>query len=140
MFLGEFQHSIDDKGRVTLPAKFKDAFADGLVVSKGFENCLSIFTMAQWPREEEKMRAQESLKQNYRMFARRFFASANELVPDKAGRIVIPGALREEAELDKDVYVIGVSDRLEIWAKERWESYKAQADESYEATAEELAK
>ncbi|MDP1808603.1 MAG: division/cell wall cluster transcriptional repressor MraZ [Actinomycetota bacterium] len=139
MFLGEFQHTVDDKNRITLPAKFREPFADGLIMTKGFENCLFVFSKTEWPRIEDKIRSLALLKKDARKLSRFFFGGANEDTPDKNGRVVIPGHLRAFAGLDKDVVVVGVSNRLEIWSKDNWERYVAEAGRSYEDTAEDLA-
>ncbi len=139
MFLGEFQHTIDDKNRLTLPAKFRESFADGLIMTKGFENCLFVFSKAEWPRIEDKIRSLALLKKDARKLSRFFFGGANEDVPDKNGRVVVPGHLKAFAELDKEIVIVGVSNRLEIWSKANWQRYVAEAGESYEETAEELA-
>lgn len=139
MFLGEFQHSIDDKGRLTLPAKYRQAFADGLVVSKGLDKCLFILSKVEWPKHEAKMKERELLKKDARKVSRFFFSGSSEESLDKSGRVVVPVTLREYADIEKDVYIVGVSSRLEVWAKHRWEEYLAEAEASYEETAEELA-
>lgn len=139
MFLGEFQHAVDDKNRLILPAKFREAFADGLIFTKGFENCLFVFSRAEWPRIEEKIRSLQLLKKDSRKLSRFFFGGASEEVLDKSGRVVIPANLKAFAELEKDVVIVGVSNRLEIWSKANWERYVAEAGRSYEDTAEELA-
>lgn len=139
MFLGEFQHAVDEKNRLILPAKFREAFADGLIFTKGFENCLFVFSRAEWPRIEEKIRSLQLLKKDSRKLSRFFFGGASEEVLDKSGRVVIPANLKAFAELEKDVVIVGVSNRLEIWSKANWERYVAEAGRSYEETAEELA-
>lgn len=139
MFLGEFQHTVDGKHRITLPAKFRDQFADGLIMTKGFENCLFVFSKTEWPRIEDKIRSLALLKKDARMLSRFFFGGAAEDSPDKNGRVVIPEHLRTFAELDRDVVVVGVSNRLEIWSKDNWGKYVAEAGQSYEDTAEDLA-
>jgi MraZ protein len=139
VFLGEFHHTIDDKGRLTFPAKFRDALADGLVIVKGFEQCLFVFSRLEWPKFERKIREKQMLKENARRLSRLFFAGASEETLDKNGRVVIPGKLREFAQLEKDAIIVGVSDRLEIWSKTHWERYVTEAEKTYEETAEELA-
>ncbi len=139
MFLGEFQHTVDDKNRLILPAKFRKLLADGLIVTKGFENCLFVFSKAEWSGIEEKISSMQLLKKDARQVSRFFFGGASEEVPDKNGRVVIPGHLREYADLRKDVVIVGVSNRLELWSKSNWQKYVAEAEKSYEDTAEELA-
>ena len=139
MFLGEYLHSIDEKGRLTLPAKFKDAYADGLVVSEGFEESLALFTMVDWPKEAEKFRELESFDPDNRMLRRGFFAGADILTPDKNGRVVIPGSMRESIGLEKEAYIIGVYDHLEVWPKAKWDQYRSQARKTREVHAKRLA-
>lgn len=138
MFLGEFYHSLDSKGRLILPSKFREALADGLVLTKGLENCLFIFSKAEWPELESKVRALPLSKKEARQFSRFFFAGASVESLDNQGRVLIPLALREYASLVKDVVIIGVSNRLEVWSKENWESYRKKAESSYTEVAEEL--
>ncbi|HAW60224.1 MAG TPA: cell division/cell wall cluster transcriptional repressor MraZ [Actinobacteria bacterium] len=138
MFVGEFQHTLDGKGRLILPSKFRDALADGLVITKGMEGCLFIFPKSEWPQLEDKVRSLPLTKKDARKFSRFFFAGATEEVLSKQGRVLIPENLRKYAGLEKDIVVIGVSNRLEIWDKERWAAYSKEAGESYENVAEEL--
>ncbi|MDP3013593.1 MAG: division/cell wall cluster transcriptional repressor MraZ [Candidatus Subteraquimicrobiales bacterium] len=138
MFCGEYQHSIDEKGRLILPSKLRDALADGLVVAKGLEGCLFIFSKSEWLRLEDKVRTLPLTKRDARKFSRFLFGGATEEVLDKQGRVLIPEHLREYASFKKDVVVVGVSSRLEVWAKEKWDAYSSEAAESYEDIAEEL--
>ena len=139
MFVGEFQHTLDPKGRLILPAKFREALSDGLVMTKGFENCIFIFSRAEWPKVEDKLRSLALLKKQARMLSRFFFSGTSEEVPDRQGRVLVPQNLREHAELEKEIVVIGVANRLEVWSKANWERYSSEAKGSYEETAEELA-
>lgn len=139
MFVGEYQHSLDPKGRIILPAKFRDAFSDGLVMTRGFENCIFIFSQAEWPKVEDKLRSLAMLKKQARMLSRFFFSGSAEEAPDKQGRVMIPENLRKHAELGKEIVIIGVANRLEIWSKENWESYSSAAQGKYEDLAEDLA-
>lgn len=138
MFLGEFEHSLDSKGRIILPAKFRAGLADGLVITKGMEKCLFIFSRAEWPQLEEKVRGFPFTKKDARKFSRFLFAGASEENLDKQGRIPIPQNLREYAELKKDVVIIGVSNRVEIWSKKNWDLYVKDAKSSYTDVAEDL--
>lgn len=138
MFLGEFQHTLDNKGRLILPAKFRDALADGLIITKGMENCLFVFPKKEWLVFEKKIASLPLTKKDARKFTRFFFAGATEDVPDRQGRISIPQHLREYASLKKDVVIIGVSTRLEIWDKKIWDDYSKGAEASYADVAEEL--
>ena len=138
MFLGEFKHSVDKKGRVILPSKFREALADGLVITKGMEKCLFIFSKAEWPQLEDKVKGLPLTKKDARQFARFFFAGASEEELDKQGRVSVPPNLRAYAELRKDVVIVGISNRLEVWSKKNWESYVKDAESSYTEAAEEL--
>lgn len=138
MFLGEFQHSLDAKGRIILPAKFRDALADGLVVTKGMEKCLFIFSRSEWPQLQTKVQSLPLAKRDARKFSRFFFGGATEEELDKQGRVLIPEHLRQYAELDRDVVIVGVSNRLEIWDKSNWIKYVEEAESSYVEIAEEL--
>ena len=138
MFLGEFQHSLDAKGRLTLPAKFRDALADGLVITKGMENCLFVFSRSEWPSLQDKVQSLPMIKKDARKFTRFFFGGAMEEDLDKQGRVLIPENLRQYAQLNREVVIIGVSNRLEVWNKENWEEYVKEAESSYVEVAEEL--
>lgn len=139
MFLGEFQHLIDSKGRVILPAKFRGELADGLVVTKGLEDCLFIYPPAEWAKTEEKVRAIPFTNAAGRAFARNFFSGAANGTLDKQGRLMLPPNLREFASLKKDVIVIGVASRVEIWDKAKWAKYSKETEKSYSELAEQLA-
>jgi len=139
MFIGEYQHTLDPKGRLILPAKFRDALSDGLVMTKGFENCIFIFSRAEWPKVEDRFRSLALLKKQARQLSRFFFSGTAEEVPDKQGRVMIPSNLRDHADLEKDAVVIGVANRLEVWSRKNWDEYSSLAKESYEETAEDLA-
>jgi len=139
MFLGEFQHLIDGKGRVILPAKFREELADGLVITKGLEDCLFVYTPAEWSKLEDKIREMPLTNQNARAFTRNFFSGAAKGAPDKQGRVSLPQNLRDYAGLLKDVVVIGVGARAEIWDKEKWAKYSSETESSYSEIAEQLA-
>jgi len=138
MFLGEFRHSIDKKGRVILPAKFRDALKDGVVVTRGLDNCLWIFSKTEWVQVEDGIRKLSLTKNNARKFTRFLLSGASEEELDRQGRISLPQQLREHAGLERDIVIIGVSDRLEIWSKENWDKYAKEAEGSFADVAEEL--
>jgi len=132
MFLGEHYRTIDNKGRIFIPAKFREDLIKGIVISKGFdEKCLFLFSMEGWKRLEEKMMANKIAERNTQRFSRWFFSSASEESMDQQGRIRIPQNLIEHAELKKDVVLVGVLDRAEIWAKENWHDYYKKADSQF---------
>lgn len=139
MFLGEFRHSLDKKGRVILPAKFREALTDGIVVTRGLDNCLWIFPKAEWYQVEDGIRKLSLTKNNARKFTRFLLGGATEEELDRQGRVSLPSHLREYAGLIKEIVIIGVSNRLEVWSKENWEKYAKEAEESFVDVAEELA-
>ncbi|NLF46060.1 MAG: division/cell wall cluster transcriptional repressor MraZ [Syntrophomonadaceae bacterium] len=138
MFLGEYQHSLDVKGRITIPAKFRELLGDRFVVTKGLENCIFLYPLMEWETIENKLRTLPFTRADVRSFARFFFSGASELEVDKQGRTVLPLNLREYAAIDKDLIIIGVGSRAEIWAVESWEKYIEGAEESYEDIAASL--
>lgn len=140
MFLGEFLHSIDEKGRLKLPAKFKDAFADGGVVSEGFEGSLALYTMVDFPREAAKYRELETFDPDNRQLRRDAFAGAETVSLDKAGRMGIPLKMRDIVKPGEEVFVTGNWDHLEIWPKGVWQEYRAEARKKREINAGKLAK
>ena len=123
MFLGTYQPRLDDKGRLFLPAKFRDELAGGLVITKGQEHCLFVFTRAEFAGITQRMAEASFTSKAARDYSRVFFAGASDEVPDRQGRITVPAALRSYAGLDKDCVVIGANTRLEIWDAQAWESY-----------------
>ena len=131
MFLGEYQHSLDDKGRVVLPRKFRDSLEDGCVITKGQDHCLYVFSMDRWHEEQAKVASLPRTNATARKFARSFFAGASDQPLDKQGRIAIPESLRSYAKLTKDATVVGVADHIEIWSTKEWAKAEAEADEVY---------
>ena len=121
MFMGEYNHTIDAKGRLIVPSKFREALGDTFVVTKGLDGCLFVYDNEEWQAFEEKLRSLPITNKEARQFARFFLAGAAEVVVDKQGRILVPNILREFAQISKDVVLIGVASRIEIWSKERFE-------------------
>lgn len=121
MFVGEYNHTIDTKGRLIIPSKFRDALGDEFVVTKGLDGCLFVYEDTEWSAFEEKLKALPLMSKESRKFARFFLAGAASVEADKQGRILIPSVLREFADLDKEVILAGVGGRIEIWSRERWE-------------------
>jgi MraZ protein len=138
MFLGTHSPRLDDKGRLILPAKFRDELAEGLVITKGQERCLFVFPMAEFSQIAEQLRAAPMTHKAARAYGRVFFASASDEVPDKQGRITIPPHLREYAGLTRDCVVIGASTRVEIWDSQAWDSYLAESEEAFADIEEEV--
>ncbi len=131
MFLGTHLPHLDDKGRLILPAKFRDELAGGVVITKGQERCLYVFTSNEFARISEQLRAQPMTNKVARAYSRVFFASAHDEVPDRQGRVTIPAHLRDYASLDHELVVIGASSRVEIWDKQSWENYLAENEEAF---------
>lgn len=121
MFMGEYNHTIDAKGRLIVPSKFREALGDEFVVTKGLDGCLFVYDNNEWTAFEEKLKALPLMNKESRKFVRFFLAGATNAEVDKQGRILIPSVLREFAELDKDVLLVGVGSRIEIWSKAKWE-------------------
>ncbi len=138
MFLGEYRHSIDDKGRLIIPSKLREQLGDSFFITKGFDQCLFIYTQEEWYKFIEKLDTNPMKKKDARRIQRFFVAAANECTLDKQGRILIASHLREYSELDKEVVLIGVSNRIEIWSKENWDAYNNDDDFDISALAEEM--
>lgn len=128
MFMGEYNHTIDAKGRLIVPSKFREALGDTFVVTKGLDGCLFVYDNEEWQAFEEKLRSLPITNKEVRQFARFFLAGAAEVEVDKQGRILVPNILREFAQISKDVVLIGVASRIEIWSKERFEGIAAFED------------
>jgi MraZ protein len=140
MLLGEHEHAIDDKNRLTLPAKFRQAFGDGIVVSRGMDGCLYAYPRPHWANAiQARLDQLDQLSHEARQLRRFFYAGATEGELDKQGRIGIPAALMEHAKLGRDVVVAGVHDHLEIWDRAAWRREVAEVEGSAEHVAERLA-
>ncbi len=138
MFLGEFSHNLDDKGRLTIPAKFRDELAGGVVITRGIDRCLSVFPRQVWATLAERIAQLPLTQRNARNFGRLMFSGAADFIPDRQGRVLIPQGLREYAGLNSEAVIIGLYDRLEIWNPELWASVKAAVEEDPESIAEQL--
>ena len=142
MFYGEYEHVIDNKGRVMIPAKFREIFRERYVerffITRGLDQCLFVFTEEQWKAEEKRFREMPYVKAEMRTFNRLLFSSACEVVCDKQGRILIPDFLTAYAEIKSDVMILGVSNRIEIWGKEKWTQFFETNKNRYEELAEKL--
>ena len=120
MYMGEYNHTIDAKGRLIIPSKFRDVLGDEFVVTKGLDGCLFVYDNTEWSAFEEKLKALPLMNKESRKFVRFFLAGAASVEVDKQGRILLPAVLREFAALDKDVVLVGVGARIEIWSSQRW--------------------
>jgi MraZ protein len=138
MFLGEYQHSLDSKGRIIVPSKFREELGASFIATKGLDNCLFLYPMDEWKTIEAKLRSLPFTRADVRSFARFFFSGASELEIDKQGRILLPSNLRDYAMIEKDLVIIGVGSRVEIWDNEKWGQYNQTAELSYEVIAENL--
>jgi MraZ protein len=138
MFMGEYQHAVDSKGRLIMPAKFREALGDKFIVTRGMDNCLFVYPLEEWNLLEQKLRSLPFTRSDARAFMRFFFSGAAECELDRQGRILIPNNLREHARLTRDVVVIGVSGRVEIWSQEVWNQYSEQTGLSFEDIAEKM--
>lgn len=139
MFLGEFEHSIDDKGRLTIPAKFRDELESGIIVTRGFDGCLWAYPRAEWERITDKIREEiPSTTPAGRNFARFFFSNAFDSIPDRQGRVLIPQNLRTYADILNETIIIGVMNRVEIWNPQRWAEVFSKVEEDPETIANQL--
>jgi MraZ protein len=138
MFIGEYNHSIDEKGRLAIPVKFRKALAKGAVVTRGLDTSLFLFPKEEWGKLAEKLASLPLGQSNSRAFARLMLAGAMDVSLDKQGRVVLPEYLREYASLMKNVVVTGLYNRIEIWDESKWASYKKQVESDADAVAEKL--
>lgn len=138
MFLGTYSPRLDDKGRLILPAKFRDRLADGLVVTRGQERCLYVFEMDEFVRLVERARAAPMTSKAARDYLRVFLSGASDEVPDKQGRVTVPMNLRTYAGIDRDLAVIGAGSRIEIWDAGAWATYLSANEQSFAEQAEEV--
>ena len=133
MFLGEYTHTIDDKGRLTIPAKFRGELLSGLVVTRGFEQNLMVFPLDGWQDLAERILSRPLTDEGVRTFRRRVFSGAVDLAPDRQGRIVIPAYLREFAGIDHEVVVAGMYNYVEVWHRSNWKDLRESLENSSDA-------
>ncbi|PLT28087.1 division/cell wall cluster transcriptional repressor MraZ [Peribacillus deserti] len=138
MFMGEYHHNIDNKGRIIVPAKFRDGLGEEFVLTRGLDQCLFGYPLDEWKQLEEKLKALPLTKKDARAFTRFFFSGASECELDKQGRINIPTPLTAYAQLEKECVVLGVSNRIEIWSKPLWEDYFTNSEDSFAEIAENM--
>jgi MraZ protein len=139
MFLGDYQHTLDAKGRVSLPARFRAEMTGKLVIAKGFEGCLAVYSVEEYNRFVGTLMAKQDFDPEVRLLRRKLTAGAQEVELDSAGRISLPQHLRDYAGLKKDVAITGNGDRIEIWDSERWVAYEGDDGGSIEDLASKLA-
>ena len=142
MFYGEYLHSIDRKGRLILPAKFREVaksnFIERFFVTRGLDKCLFMFSEEEWRTQEAKFKSISFTKQQARIFNRLYFSGAVEIIADRQGRILLPQYIKDFAQIKRDVVIVGVSNRIEIWAKDKWEEFYKSSQPSFEEISEKL--
>lgn len=138
MFLGTYEPKLDDKGRLILPAKYRDQLAGGLVVTRGQEHCLYVFPMAEFENLLERLQQAPMTSKEARTYTRVFLSGANDQIPDKQGRITLPAALREYAGLDRDLAVIGSGSHVEIWDMNAWNTFLSNSEDDFADREDEL--
>ena len=136
MLVGEYKHNVDAKGRLIIPSKFREDLGDTFVITRGLDGCLFGYPMEEWKILEEKLKQLPLAKKEARAFTRFFYSAATECELDKQGRILIPQTLRTHADLEKVCFVVGVSDRFEIWSEDRWATFTEETEETFEEMAE----
>ena len=139
MLIGEYEHSLDAKGRLIMPAKLREDIGDKFIITKGLDGCLFGFSQKEWDNFEEKLKTLPLTNKNARDFVRFFLSGAIECEIDKQGRFLISSNLREYAELDKEVMITGVGTRIEIWDKDKWKKYNSEENLSADQIAENMA-
>ena len=138
MFIGEYEHNVDAKGRVIMPSKLREEIGDTFIITKGLDGCLFAYSQTEWTNFEEKLKALPLAQKNARNFVRFFLSGAVECEIDKQGRFLIPSNLREHALLDKEIVIIGVGTRLEIWDRKTWKDYSSDENISADEIAENM--
>lgn len=138
MFIGEYTHNMDDKGRLAIPVKFRRDLSKGAVVTRGLDNCLFLYTKTEWEKLAEKLATLPISQSNSRAFSRLMLAGAMDVEVDKQGRVVLPEYLREFAGLKKNVVLAGLYNRAEIWDEEKWKAYKNQTEANSNEIAEKM--
>jgi len=138
MFIGEFLHSIDEKGRLAVPIKFRSDLTEGAIVTKGLDGCLFLYTRGEWDKLVQKIKNMPISQSNARTFSRFLLGGAIDLIPDKQGRINLPKYLMNYAGIKNNVIVTGLVDRLEIWDAKAWQEYKKKTEKDVEKIAEQL--
>lgn len=138
MFMGEYHHNLDNKGRLIIPAKFRNQIGKLIVFTRGMEGCIFGYPISEWQKIEAKLAQLPLTKKNARNFMRIFYSGAMETEFDKQGRVNFSTTLKEYAGLEQECVIIGVSNRIEVWSAERWQKFSEQASEDYDDIAENL--
>jgi MraZ protein len=139
MFIGEFHHTLDEKNRVSIPKKFRQDLDDGLVITRGLDGCLYIYTKSEWNEKAEQIASLPMTKRDARAFQRHMFSGAMDMQMDKQGRIVMPDYLKKESEIDKKLVITGIYDRLEVWNEEKWNKYLENNSKESDEIAESMS-
>ncbi|KRL84454.1 cell division protein MraZ [Lacticaseibacillus pantheris DSM 15945 = JCM 12539 = NBRC 106106] len=138
MFMGEFHHNLDAKGRLIIPAKFREQLGDDFVLTRGMDGCLFGYPQSEWAKLQEKLQTLPLTQKNARTFVRLLYSAATECELDKQGRINVPKPLMTHAALDKACVLVGVANRIEIWSTERWEQFATDAESDFDEISENL--
>lgn len=142
MFYGEYEHTIDRKGRLVLPAKFRDVCKEygieKFFITRGLDKCIFMFSDEEWRAQEQKFKSMPFTKQETRSFNRMFFSGAIDVLPDKQGRFIIPQYLKDYAGIKRDSIIIGIANRIEIWNTKTWRDYYSNSHDSFEQVAENI--
>lgn len=138
MLTGEFQHTLDDKGRMAVPSRLREGLGERFVITRGLDRCLFAYPLAEWFRIEGQLKALPFTRADARAFTRLFFSGAMEVELDRQGRVLIPQKLREYSFIEKEIVIIGVSNRVEVWSEAVWKEYSGKAYQDYEEIAEKL--
>jgi len=139
VFIGEFSHNLDDKGRIAIPKKFRPNLSRGAVVTRGLDNCLFLYTKKEWEKLAEKLAALPFAQANTRAFSRLMLAGAMDVEIDAQGRVILPEYLRQYAQLKKEIIVAGLYNRIEIWNAEKWNEYKTKTEAESNQIAEQMS-
>lgn len=137
--MGEYSHNIDRKGRLIMPAKFREDLGSSVVVNRGLDGCLYVYTLDQWKEVYAKLSTLPTTKKDARKYQRLMLSKASECELDGQGRILIPSTLVKLAHLEKECVIVGMANHLEIWAKDKWEALEAEEEDSFEEIAENLS-
>jgi MraZ protein len=138
MLIGEYRHTLDEKRRIALPAKFRRALGKKVIITRGLDSCLFVFSQTEWRSKVEKLNQLSMGQADSRAFARYFFAGASEMDVDQLGRVLVPSELATHAKLGSKAVLIGVNDRCEIWSEEAWDTYRASVEKEADRVAETL--
>jgi MraZ protein len=134
VFMSQFQHTLDDKGRVILPSRHRERLASGLVITRGMDRCLDVWPIAEFEKRVEEVSSRPMESKQARRAQRMLLSGAHDDVPDSQGRIVIPAVLREYAGLERDLVIVGMVTKVEIWDRNRWEQEQAEAEDDFADT------